>query len=86
KLLAFIGDFFTPMLPLLLFFYPHSTILCSTTLILFLVILYPLLFCSFILALSLSCSSPLKLFLTLSLYPFFSFLFTWGGLYYTLYV
>ncbi|CAH7670543.1 expressed protein [Phakopsora pachyrhizi] len=33
KLLAFIGDFFTPMLPLLLFFYPHSTILCSTTLL-----------------------------------------------------
>ncbi|CAH7679332.1 hypothetical protein PPACK8108_LOCUS13287, partial [Phakopsora pachyrhizi] len=86
KLLAFIGDLFTPMLPLLLFFYPHSTILCSTTLLLFLVILYPLLFCSFILVLSLSCSSPSNPFLILSLYPFFSFFFTWGGIYYTLYV
>ncbi|CAH7671629.1 expressed protein [Phakopsora pachyrhizi] len=82
--MAFIGDFFTPMLPLLLFFYAHSTILCSTTLLLFLVILYPLLFCSFILVLSLSCSSPLNPFLISFL--FFSFLFTWGGLYYTLYV
>ncbi|CAH7690483.1 hypothetical protein PPACK8108_LOCUS25838, partial [Phakopsora pachyrhizi] len=53
KLLAFIGHFFTPMLPLLLLFYPHSTILCSSVLLhssdFFLIlihfILYPLSFC-----------------------------------------
>ncbi|CAH7681245.1 hypothetical protein PPACK8108_LOCUS13821, partial [Phakopsora pachyrhizi] len=51
KLLAFIGDFFTPMLPLLLFFYSslHYSLLlcpaplsCSNVLLLFLIILYPL--------------------------------------------
>ncbi|CAH7686242.1 hypothetical protein PPACK8108_LOCUS20864, partial [Phakopsora pachyrhizi] len=35
KLLVFIGEFFTPMLPLLLFFYPHSPILCSSVLLSF---------------------------------------------------
>ncbi|CAH7672923.1 hypothetical protein PPACK8108_LOCUS7759 [Phakopsora pachyrhizi] len=83
KLQAFIGDSFTPMLPLLLFFYPHSTILCSSVLlhcsaffsILVHFILYPLSFLSFVLVLSLSV-----------LVSFLSFFFTWGGLYYTLYV
>ncbi|KAI8460590.1 hypothetical protein BY996DRAFT_6715024 [Phakopsora pachyrhizi] len=31
KLLAFVGDFFTPMLFFLLFFYSHPTILCSSS-------------------------------------------------------
>ncbi|CAH7687200.1 hypothetical protein PPACK8108_LOCUS21949 [Phakopsora pachyrhizi] len=50
KLLAFIGDFFTPMLPFLLFFYSslqYSLLLCPAPLI-------------FILVLSLSCSNPLN--------------------------
>ncbi|CAH7684221.1 hypothetical protein PPACK8108_LOCUS18300, partial [Phakopsora pachyrhizi] len=68
KLLAFVGDFFTPMLSFLLFFYSHSTILCSTALLFFLIILYLLLFCPFIFVLSLSCLNPLN--------PL-------GGLYYT---
>ncbi|CAH7688401.1 expressed protein [Phakopsora pachyrhizi] len=33
KLLAFVGDFFTPMLSFLLFFYSHSTILCFSFLL-----------------------------------------------------
>ncbi|CAH7681959.1 expressed protein [Phakopsora pachyrhizi] len=72
KLLAFVGDFFTPMLFFLLFFYSHSTILCSsvllhcsTALLFFLIvlnlfILYLLLFCPFIFVLSLSCLNPLN--------------------------
>ncbi|CAH7669685.1 hypothetical protein PPACK8108_LOCUS4326, partial [Phakopsora pachyrhizi] len=32
KLLAFIGDFFTPMLTLYYSFIPHSTIICSSVL------------------------------------------------------
>ncbi|CAH7671768.1 hypothetical protein PPACK8108_LOCUS6583 [Phakopsora pachyrhizi] len=62
KLLAFIGELFTPMLSLLLFFL-FITPLFSAPLSCFfflLFILYPLLFCSFILVLSLSCFSPLN--------------------------
>ncbi|CAH7681799.1 hypothetical protein PPACK8108_LOCUS14449 [Phakopsora pachyrhizi] len=48
KFLAFVGDFFTPMLPLLLFFYSslhYSLLLCPVPLhcfFFFLAILYPL--------------------------------------------
>ncbi|CAH7668973.1 hypothetical protein PPACK8108_LOCUS3527, partial [Phakopsora pachyrhizi] len=46
KLLAFISDFFTPMLPLLLFFLFLTPLFsaplsCFTSLLLFLAILYP---------------------------------------------
>ncbi|CAH7677690.1 hypothetical protein PPACK8108_LOCUS12876 [Phakopsora pachyrhizi] len=63
KLLAFIGDFFTPMIPLLLsflFLTPlfSAPLSCYTSLLLFLAILYPLLFCSFILVLYLYCFNP----------------------------
>ncbi|CAH7685859.1 hypothetical protein PPACK8108_LOCUS20451, partial [Phakopsora pachyrhizi] len=64
KLLAFIGDFFTPMLPLLLFFYSslhYSLLLCPAPLFCFFFLLsfiffmlYPLFFCS----LSLGCPCP----------------------------
>ncbi|CAH7690914.1 expressed protein [Phakopsora pachyrhizi] len=55
------------MLSFLLFFYSHSTVLCSSVLLFFFLkkrkilihfILYPLLFCPVILVLSLSCSNP----------------------------
>ncbi|CAH7671012.1 hypothetical protein PPACK8108_LOCUS5762 [Phakopsora pachyrhizi] len=47
KLLSFIGDSFTPMLPLLLFFFILTPLFsaplsCFTSLLLFLAILYPL--------------------------------------------
>ncbi|CAH7684318.1 hypothetical protein PPACK8108_LOCUS18424, partial [Phakopsora pachyrhizi] len=65
KLLAFIGDFFTPMLPLLLFFYSslhYSLLLCPAPLFYFFLFCNPLssalLF--FILVLSLSCYNPLN--------------------------
>ncbi|CAH7683608.1 hypothetical protein PPACK8108_LOCUS17252 [Phakopsora pachyrhizi] len=53
------------MLSFLLFFYSHSTILCFTALLFFLIvlnlfILYLLLFCPFIFVLSLSCLNPLN--------------------------